>query len=278
VCRIAARLVSIAIGDSVAAVLADRPGHFGVYARNLSTGEVVAINANDVMPAESSVKTAILIHYEREVDVGEVDPKQRLSLWSGRCDGSGVLRYLDDGLEPTLDDLAWLMIIVSDNVATAMLVDVLGGPDAINETTRRLGSPTTRWFGSTTLERAASGQLVLESSPRDLAELYTHLGDRARGVLFRQQFQGGLPLRLPHNAYAADIDIEMPVRVFNKTGLGFGRFVDSALIVTDTAAWVVAAMADQQIDFGCPPEDSAMAAFGHIGAVLFDAWGTPPTA
>ena len=39
--------------DSVAAVLAGRPGRFGVYARNLFTNEIVAINANDVMPAEA---------------------------------------------------------------------------------------------------------------------------------------------------------------------------------------------------------------------------------
>jgi beta-lactamase class A len=45
-----------------------------------------------------------------------------------RFDGAGVLRYLDDGLSPTLDDLAWLMIIVSDNSATAMLVEALGDP------------------------------------------------------------------------------------------------------------------------------------------------------
>jgi beta-lactamase class A len=255
-------------------VLAERPGHFGVYARNLSTDEEIAINATDVMPAESSVKTAILIHYEREVDGGRVDPKQRVSLSAVRCDGSGVLRYLDDGLAPTLDDLAWLMIIVSDNLATQMLVDGLGGPDAINETSRQLGSPTTRWLGSTTLERAAGGELVSESSPRDLAELYAHLGDKARRILFRQQFQGGLPLRLPHNAYAADIGVDMPVRVYNKTGLGFGRFVDSALIETDTASWVVAAMADGQTDSGCPPEQTAMSGFGDVGMLLFDAWGS----
>ena len=260
--------------ESVGALLAERRGRFGVYARNLSTNEVVAINADEVMPAESSVKTAILVHYEREVDAGRVDPKQRVSLASVRFDGSGVLRYLDDGLMPTLDDLAWLMIIVSDNVATAMLVDTLGGADAINETARRFGSPTTRWFGSTTLERAVAGQVVSESSPRDLAELYTHLGERARRVLFRQQFQGGLPARLPHNAFAEDIGVEMPVRVYNKTGLGIGRFVDSALIETATAAWVVAAMADEQIDFMGPPEETAMATFGNIGAVLYDAWGT----
>jgi beta-lactamase class A len=109
-------------------VLDGRPGVFGVYARNLTTGDTVVVNDDRVFPAESSVKTAILVHYERCVDAGALDPRRRVRLApERRFDGSGVLRYLADGLEPTLDDLAWLMIIVSDNTATAMLVEVLAG-------------------------------------------------------------------------------------------------------------------------------------------------------
>jgi beta-lactamase class A len=263
--------------DDVTSVLAGRTGRFGIYARNLTTDEIVAIDADRVMPAESAVKTAVLLHYEREVDAVRVDPSRRVTLGQRpRADGSGVLRYLADGLAPTLEDLAWLMIIVSDNVATELLVDELGGPEHVNATARQLGSPTTRWFGSFSLAAAVDGHLVSESSPRDLAELYAHLGDRSRRILFRQQFQAGLPLRVPHNAFAADIDVDMPVRVYNKTGLGIGRFVDAARFETDTDdAWVVAAMADEQADRHDRPEASALAAFGLIGELLFEAWGRP---
>ncbi len=267
----------MSLTDAVTEVLEGCPGRFGLYARNLVTGEVVAIGADEVRPAESAVKTAILLHFEREVDAGRIDPKRRVPLAPSRIDGSGVLRYLDAGLTPTVDDLAWLMIIVSDNVATAMLVDVLGGPDAVNETTRRLGSPTTRWIGSTTMERTMRGERVSESSLRDLAELYTHLGERARRILFRQQFQAGLPSRLPHEPYATDIGIDMPVRVYNKTGLGFGRFVDSALVETNAVAWVVAAAADQELGVDDPVEGAPHRAVGLIGKVLFDAWSVSPT-
>jgi len=92
-------------------------------------------------------------------------------------------------------------------------------------------------------------------------------------VLFRQQHLLGLPRRLPHLAYAADIGIAMPVRVYNKTGNGVGRFIDSGLFETDSAAWVVAAMAGEQTDFACRADDSAPAAFGAIGELLCDAWG-----
>jgi integrase len=48
-------------------------------------------------------------------------------------------------------------------------------------------------------------------------------------------------------------------RVYNKTGNGVGRFIDSGLFETDTAAWIVAAMADEQIDFASRPNDAAQA-------------------
>ncbi len=263
----------MAVSDDVASVLDGRPGEFGVYARNLGTGETVEIHADRVMPAESTVKTAILLHYERSVDAGELDPGERVSFGPDRrFDGSGVLRYLADGLEPTIEDLAWLMTIVSDNSATAMLIEALGGPGEVNATTKALGSPTTQLNESITLERALAGEWFSASSPRDLAELYCHIGSRARDMLFRQQHLIGLPRRLPHMAYSADVGIQMPVRVYNKTGNGMGRFVDSGLFETDETAWVVAAMADEQEDFASRADDSAPAAFGAIGEVLFNAW------
>jgi len=79
-------------------------------------------------------------------------------------------------------------------------------------------------------------------------------------------------------SYAADVGITMPVRVYNKTGNGVGRFIDSGLFETDTAAWIVAAMADQQTDLASRPDDSAPLAFGAIGELLYNAWGGFPVA
>jgi beta-lactamase class A len=99
--------------DQVGEVLDGQAGLFGVYARNLSTGDTIAVRSDQVFPAESTIKTAILLHYERCVDADAVDPGRRVRLASERrFDGTGVLRYLADDLEPTLNDLAWLMIIV----------------------------------------------------------------------------------------------------------------------------------------------------------------------
>lgn len=45
------------LADSVADVISGQPGVFGVYARNLATGETIAIDADRILPAESAAKT-----------------------------------------------------------------------------------------------------------------------------------------------------------------------------------------------------------------------------
>ncbi len=263
------------IEDDVRNAISDRPGVFGFYARNLGTGEVVQLDADRVLRAESAIKTCILVHYSRLVDARTIDPSSRVQLDDDhRFIGTGVLRYLANGLEPTLDDLAWLMIIVSDNTATAMLVQAIGGPPEINRATAGLGYPTARLNETiTSVEEAIAGAPFSTSSARDLAEIYTQLDEPCRAKLFRQQHLIGLPRRLPHIADAVDVGFEMPVRVFNKTGNGPGTFVDSGLFETDNASWVAAAMASEQTDLACRADDAAPALFGEIGEMLFEAWG-----
>jgi hypothetical protein len=119
------------------------------------------------------------------------------------------------------------------------------------------------------------GELLFGSStPRDLAEVYTHLDERCRKILFRQQFVDYLPRTLPHASMSTDWGFEMPVRVFNKTGGGLGTCTDSGLFETDTAKWIVGAQAMDQQDFASRPGDAAPSAFAEIGQLLFDRWGT----
>jgi len=147
--------VAMRLADSVGDVVSDQQGVFGVYARNLGTGETIAINAFRVFPAESAAKTFILVHYQRLVTFGAVDPISRVRLDDTNLYiGTGVLRFLADGHEPRLDDLAWLMIMVSDNTVTAMLVEAIGLPADVNATMRDLGYPTAQLNESITFERA----------------------------------------------------------------------------------------------------------------------------
>ena len=245
-------------------------GRIGVYARNLTTGAVVDIAADRVLPTESAAKVFLLITYCEQVSAGICDPDRTVVLPPDfALAGTGVLRYLRPGIELSLEDLAWLMVIVSDNVATALLLLEIGGPDRVNETTARLGLDTARLRS---FDEMAAGKGFGVSSPRHLAEAYVHLDERAREKLARQQDVSGLSRGVDHTPFSADFDTPLPVRVFNKTGTGIGTFVDAGLFETTDSRWVVAAMVTDQDGFTNSPDDPGPVLVGRIALHLHRAW------
>ncbi len=244
---------------------ARQAGEVAIYARNLTTGAVVDVDADVVMATESAAKTFLLVTYCHLVERGARDPDATVTVPRDfRLHGTGVLRYLRPGLTLSLEDLAWLMVIVSDNVATALLLLEVGGPDAVNARMAELGLTTARL---SSFEQMAAGAGFASSSARDLAEAYTHLDDRAREKLFRQQDLIGLPRRLHHHANATDFDIEPALRVYNKTGTGLGTFVDAGRFETDATGWVVAVMtADQDGFTSCPDDDAPVFVGASVNA------------
>jgi beta-lactamase class A len=234
---------------------------------------VAEVNADQVLPTESAAKTFILLHYSGLVRAGACDPSSRVVLPDNfRLNGTGVLRYLSPGLSLCLDDLAWLMTIVSDNVATALLMLEVGGPEAVNRTMADLGLTTARLAS---FEEMLAGAPFGTSTVRDLAEAYTYLDQNGREKLARQQDLIGLPRRLDWSPYGVDLGVELPVRVFNKTGVGPTNFIDSGLFESDSARWIAAAMATELPLRATRPDDPAPAAFAEIGRILYDAWVVP---
>lgn len=128
-----------------------RPGVSKVIARAEETGAVIGVsavfrsgsgfshNADRRFVAASTVKIAIMIELFRQVDAGKLslDAVHRLRP-SDKATGSGVLGRLHDGIELTLHDLAYLMMSISDNSSTNILIDQVG-QDRVNATMRDLG-------------------------------------------------------------------------------------------------------------------------------------------
>jgi beta-lactamase class A len=112
-------------------------GTFGLMVRTLEPNPEdrleFGFNASEVFPAASVIKLPMLIDALRQVQVGALQLEDRYTMRaSDHATGSGVLQVMDAGLEPTLRDLLALMIVVSDNTATNMTLDALGGVDATN--------------------------------------------------------------------------------------------------------------------------------------------------
>ncbi len=102
-------------------------GFIGIAATLLATGRHFGYREDQLFPTASVIKLPVLIALYEEVVRGTVDLGERVTYRDvGRVAGSGVLQDLDDGLALTLRDLATLMITVSDNTATDLLLDRVG--------------------------------------------------------------------------------------------------------------------------------------------------------
>jgi beta-lactamase class A len=125
---------------AVAAVAAACSGHVGLAARHLGTGQQLSWNPDATIGTASTVKVAIYAEVLRQTRLGAVDLDAPITTRAADLTGgSGVLCVLRPGLECTIADLCTLMIVLSDNTATNMLIDLLGGVDAVNRGIARRG-------------------------------------------------------------------------------------------------------------------------------------------
>lgn len=132
-------------GDAVAAVAAACSGHVGLVARHLGTGEELSWHPDEAIQTASTVKVAVYAEVMRQARIGRVDLGARVATRpDGLAGGSGVLAILRPGLSCTVADLCMLMIALSDNTATNMLIDLLGGVSEVNRGVASLGYPGIR--------------------------------------------------------------------------------------------------------------------------------------
>jgi beta-lactamase class A len=114
-------------------------GVVGVAAKELRGGAEVLVNADETFPTASVMKVPILVALYRQAEAGRIDLDRRVAFEARHLvPGSGVLQDLAFGLQPTVKDLATLMITVSDNAATDMVLDLVG-LDTLAATLRDLG-------------------------------------------------------------------------------------------------------------------------------------------
>ncbi|SRR6266487_3415287 len=105
--------------------------------------ELVSINSDMLFPAASLAKLPILVEIARQVQRGTLSWETRYKvLEAASVNSAGVLADLLPDLQPTLHDLAHLMIAISDNTAANMLLDLIG-MQAVNVTMQQLGLTST---------------------------------------------------------------------------------------------------------------------------------------
>jgi beta-lactamase class A len=128
-----------AIDHRIQAAIRDFPGSVNLYAMNLDTGLSYGLRADAPVPTASTIKLPIMVELFAEAEEGRLDWNQKLVLNDqDKISGSGVLTELSAGDALPIRDLMHLMIVVSDNTATNLILDRIGG-NAVNVRMAQLG-------------------------------------------------------------------------------------------------------------------------------------------
>ncbi|MBS2038632.1 serine hydrolase [bacterium] len=181
------------------------PGEIAAYYQDLHTGRSWGWNADADFPAASVIKVPILLAVLQAAQHGRLSLDQKIQVeFKHHVGGAGVLFELHDGIELTVLDLCRMMIVVSDNVASNLLLDLLP-PEAMAE-----------FFAQHSMHRSLLGRRFMEQARpghdnRTTAyDMGICLAALARGELLdrshtnqalstmrRQQFREKIPLMLP---------------------------------------------------------------------------------
>jgi beta-lactamase class A len=119
-------------------------GTASLFAKNLDSGETYGVRENERVRTASTIKLAIMATAFDAVARGQAKWTDELVLHdSSKVQGSGVIREFSEGVRFPIRDLVHLMIVVSDNTATNLLLDRFTA-EAVNAEMDRLGFPQTR--------------------------------------------------------------------------------------------------------------------------------------
>ena len=131
--------------ESLKARIAEFPGTVSLYAKNLDSGAVVDIGGRQAVRTASTIKLAILCAVTDAVAHGKGKWDEPLTVTAReKVAGSGVIASeISDGVQLPLRDAAHLMMVLSDNTATNMILERFGA-DMVNAYLDRIGIPTTR--------------------------------------------------------------------------------------------------------------------------------------
>lgn len=276
-----------ALSTAIEEVARDLPGRLGVAVRFLEDAAEVVHAADELFPAASVIKLAIMGAVYRQAANGAVRLDEPVELLPEEIvDGSGVLQHLRPGLSLTLADAVELMIIVSDNTATNLVLRRIG-TEAVNRTMDELGLTSTRSAGP--IRQANADAPLTERSrttPREIAVLLTRIAEGAlvsreasaamQRTLEHQVYGDMLPRFLPVTYYPDRAGLEAePVRVAHKTGSLSGVRNDAGIVTALTTrglrTMVVSVFtADVRDDELWTPENIGARAVAAVGRLAYD--------
>lgn len=177
------------------------PGKISFYYQSLDRADSFEYQSDQPLMAASVIKLFVMTEAFARIEEGKLDPDAMVTVKRKDCVPScGALNYLHDNIQVTVMDLITLMIILSDNTATNVMIDLLG-IDEINARIRMLG------FEKTILKRK------MFDSEKAAMGLENYISAKEVGTLLEKMYHRTL---ISENASAKMIEILKNQRLNHK--------------------------------------------------------------
>ena len=258
-------------------------GKVALYAKNLTTGESVSIDPNTPVQTASVIKLPLMLEAFEQVQAGKLSLRDGLILTKdNQVEGSGVLQFLDPGLQLTLKDTITLMMILSDNTATNMVIDKVG-LQPTNAMLARRGLENTYFykkvFKPTTEPMPADqkkfglGKTTAEEMAKVLESIYDcDMGDRPLclqmiTIMRNQQYQGMIPRYLQRK-----VPTESLSAIADKVGELDAVRNDVALVYTVRGPVIISIFTYDNADTSWTFDNQAEIFIGRLAQAIVNQW------
>ena len=250
-------------------------GKAWIYAKNLDTGKDYALRADEQVRTASTIKLPIMTEVFRQVAAGKLKWTDEIVLTREKKQGgSGILSEFSDNTKIDLKTAVNLMIVVSDNAATNLVLDKVTA-DSVNDSMDALGLKQTRSLrkigGGGDSKAVADARLKLfgigASSPRDMVRLLEMLESGAvvskeastemLNILKRQQYKDGIGRNLPDTVPSA-----------SKSGALDRLRSDVGIIYTRRGRIAMAITVDDMMEVAYTPENPGLKMLWRLSQIL----------
>lgn len=151
--------------------IASMPGHLGFYFKNLITNEEISYNEAASFGPASIIKLPILMHICQLAQKGSIDMREKITCrHEDKLGGCGALRAFTDEPQVSIATLCELMITLSDNSATNLLIKRIGR-DALNKAFAEMGLSVTKVNRLLFDAEAAARGIENQASPKEMGHL-----------------------------------------------------------------------------------------------------------
>jgi beta-lactamase class A len=264
------------IEDQIRKELSKQPGVYGLAFKDLSTGEELFINEHEVFHAASTMKTPVMIEVFKQAKEGRFSLSDSVPIknsFKSIVDGSVYSLdsaedseqrlYTLTSTKRTLDSLVYDMIIVSSNLATNIIIELVDAKK-VTQSMRDLGANDIRVLRGVEDDKAFAEGLINSTTPYDLMIIFEKMAngetvsreasDAMIDILMDQRFNTIIPAKLPRD-----------VKVAHKTGSINGVHHDSGIVfLPDGRKYVLVILSKNLKD-----EDAATAVMANVSEIIY---------